>query len=73
MIRMTNYVMLYAPIGVFGLISYTVTKHGLAVLLPLGKLILLRIYRYCNFCRYYLLAFGQVDRHEHFKILKRGF
>ena len=40
MIRMTNYVMLYAPIGVFGLISYTVTKHGLAVLLPLGKLIL---------------------------------
>lgn len=40
MIRMTNYVMLYAPIGVFGLIAYTVTRHGLAVLLPLGKLIL---------------------------------
>lgn len=40
MIKMTNYVMLYAPIGVFGLISYTVSKHGLAVLLPLGKLIL---------------------------------
>ena len=40
MIKMTNYVMLYAPIGVFGLISYTVTRHGLAVLLPLGKLIL---------------------------------
>jgi len=40
MIRMTNYVMLYAPIGVFGLIAYTVTRHGLSVLLPLGKLIL---------------------------------
>lgn len=40
MIKMTNYVMVYAPIGVFGLISFTVTKHGLAVLLPLGKLIL---------------------------------
>lgn len=40
MIKMTNYVMLYAPIGVFGLISFTVTKHGLGVLLPLGKLIL---------------------------------
>ncbi len=40
MIKMTNYVMLYAPIGVFGLIAYTVTRHGLAVLLPLGKLIL---------------------------------
>ena len=40
MIKMTNYVMLYAPMGVFGLISFTVTKHGLGVLLPLGKLIL---------------------------------
>lgn len=40
MIRLTNVVMYYAPIGVFGLITYTVSKHGLAVLLPLGKLIL---------------------------------
>ena len=40
MIKMTNYVMLYAPIGVFGLISFTVTKHGLSVLLPLSQLIL---------------------------------
>lgn len=40
MIRMTNYVMLYAPIGVFGLIAYTVTRHGLAVassFLPLSS------------------------------------
>lgn len=40
MIRMTNIVMMYAPIGVFGLMSYTVSQHGLSVLLPLGKLIL---------------------------------
>lgn len=40
MIKMTNIVMLYAPIGVFGLIAFTVTRHGLAVLLPLGKLII---------------------------------
>lgn len=40
MIRMTNMVMMYAPIGVFGLMSYTVSQHGLLVLLPLGKLIL---------------------------------
>lgn len=40
MIRMTNIVMIYAPIGVFGLMSYTVSQHGLGVLLPLGKLIL---------------------------------
>lgn len=40
MIRMTSIVMLYAPIGVFGLISYTVAQHGIAVLLPLFKLLL---------------------------------
>ncbi len=40
MIRMTNIVMHYAPIGVFGLMAAVVSQHGLAVLLPLGKLIL---------------------------------
>ena len=36
----TNFVMYYAPIGVFALIAVVVSQHGLAVLLPLGKLIL---------------------------------
>ena len=40
MIRVTGIVMLYAPIGVFGLIAYTVSRHGLGVLLPLFQLIL---------------------------------
>lgn len=40
MIRVTGTVMRFAPIGVFGLIAYTVSRHGLQVLLPLGKLIL---------------------------------
>ncbi len=40
MIKMTNAVMHYAPIGVFALIAFTVSKHGLAVLLPLLKLVL---------------------------------
>lgn len=39
MIRVTHMVMLYAPIGVFGLMAYTVSRHGLAVLLPLAALI----------------------------------
>ena len=39
MIRVTNMVMLYAPIGVFGLMAFTVANHGLAVLLPLAKLL----------------------------------
>ena len=37
MIKVTGFVMHYAPIGVFGLMAYTVTKHGLAVLLPLAR------------------------------------
>ena len=40
MIKVTNFVMLYAPIGVFGLMAYTVSTHGLSVLLPLIKLVL---------------------------------
>lgn len=40
MIKVTSFVMLYAPIGVFGLIAFTVSKHGLDVLLPLSKVIL---------------------------------
>ncbi len=39
MVKLTGFVMLYAPIGVFGLIAYTVTRHGLEVLLPLLKVI----------------------------------
>ena len=39
MIKVTGFVMLYAPVGVFGLMAYTVTQHGLAVLLPLAKVI----------------------------------
>lgn len=41
MVRMTNIVMMYAPIGVFGLISYTISAHGVDVLLPLSKFILI--------------------------------
>lgn len=37
MIKVTGFVMLYAPIGVFGLMAYTVSMHGLSVLLPLIK------------------------------------
>ncbi len=40
MVRMTNIVMMYAPIGVFGLIAYTISAHGLNILLPLSKFIL---------------------------------
>lgn len=39
MYKVTSYVMAYAPIGVFGLITPVVVNHGLSVLLPLAKVI----------------------------------
>lgn len=41
MFWVTNLVMKFAPIGVFGLIGVTVSKFGLSSLIPLGKLALL--------------------------------
>jgi proton glutamate symport protein len=40
MFRFTNLVMYYAPIGVGAAMAYTVGHMGIAVLLPLGKLLL---------------------------------
>ncbi|HHY72129.1 MAG TPA: cation:dicarboxylase symporter family transporter [Bacillus bacterium] len=41
MFWVTNLIMKFAPFGVFGLIGVTVSKFGLASLVPLGKLMLL--------------------------------
>ncbi len=41
MFWVTNMIMKFAPIGVFGLIGVTVSKFGLSSLLPLGKLMIL--------------------------------
>ena len=40
MFRYTNYVMLFAPIGVFGAMAATIGDKGVGVLLNLGKLVL---------------------------------
>jgi proton glutamate symport protein len=40
MFRYTNYVMLFAPLGVFGAMASTIGDKGLGVLLNLGKLVL---------------------------------
>ncbi|PZE19870.1 cation:dicarboxylate symporter family transporter [Paenibacillus xerothermodurans] len=41
MFYVTNQIMKFAPFGVFALIGVTVSKFGLASLIPLGKLVLL--------------------------------
>ncbi|MEP6714477.1 MAG: cation:dicarboxylase symporter family transporter [Terriglobia bacterium] len=40
MFKYTNYVMLFAPFGVFGAMAATIGEHGLGVLKNLGKLVL---------------------------------
>ncbi len=40
MFKLTNLIMMAAPVGVFALIAATIGKYGLGVLLPLGKLVL---------------------------------
>jgi len=40
MFKFTGYVMLFAPIGVFGAMAATIGEHGLGVLYNLGKLVL---------------------------------
>lgn len=41
MLKLTKLVMYYSPIGVFGLMAYTIGMHGIQVLIPLMKLIVL--------------------------------
>lgn len=68
MIKVTTIAMYYAPIGVFGLMAFTVSRHGLSVLLPLIKLIVvmyvaclaqvLLVYYPCvKFCRFTLMGY----------------
>ncbi|MBP2630628.1 MAG: proton/sodium-glutamate symport protein GltT [Firmicutes bacterium] len=38
MFKVTHYVMMLAPIGIFAMISYTIGNFGLGMLIPLGKL-----------------------------------
>jgi proton glutamate symport protein len=40
MFKYTNYIMLFAPLGVFGAMAATIGEKGLGVLLNLGKLVL---------------------------------
>ncbi len=50
MFKVTNWVMKYAPIGVFGLIGMTIAEMGLKALLPLGYFVLLAYLTMIFFC-----------------------
>ncbi|AEW44262.1 sodium:dicarboxylate symporter [Serratia symbiotica str. 'Cinara cedri'] len=59
MFNVTHIVMLYAPIGVFSLISVTVANFGFTLLLPLAKLVLLVYFAIIFFA---LVILGMVAR-----------
>lgn len=56
MFWVTNQIMKLAPLGVFGLIGVTVSKFGLASLIPLGKLIF-TVYGAMFFFVFFVLGF----------------
>jgi len=62
MFRFTNLVMYYAPVGVGAAMAYTVGHMGIAVLLPLGKLLLTAYAALLTFLLCVLLPIALVAR-----------
>lgn len=60
MFRVTNMIMLYAPIGVFALISVTVANFGFTSLVPLLKLVILV---HCAILFFAIVVLGIVARY----------
>ncbi len=72
MIKVTTVVMLYAPIGVFALMAVTVTNHGIAVLLPLIKLVVIMyVASLCQIIFVYLpcVRFSGIKTSKFFRVL----
>lgn len=59
MFKLTNIIMGAAPYGVFALMGFTVSQFGLAVLLPLGKLVIIL---YITMLIFILVVFGGVAK-----------
>jgi aerobic C4-dicarboxylate transport protein len=62
-----HFVMLFAPIGAFGGMSFTIGKYGLATLIPLGKLM---ITVYITMAIFIFLVLGLLLRYYKISILK---
>ncbi len=60
MFRVTNMIMMYAPIGVFALISVTVANFGFSSLVPLLKLVILV---HCAIIFFAVVVLGLVARY----------
>ncbi|WP_196598375.1 dicarboxylate/amino acid:cation symporter [Pectinatus frisingensis] len=70
MFKVTGYVMSLAPIGVFAMIAYTVSSFGIAMLIPLGKLILSVLFATLLFIFILMLVASLITHMNFFHVLK---
>ncbi len=62
MFKFTEYVMFFAPIGIFGAIAYTVGSNGISILLNYGKIILSLYVALAVFVAFVLFAACKIVR-----------
>ena len=65
--KILHAIMLFAPIGAFGGMAYTISKYGIATLIPLGKLMATV---YITMIIFIFGALGLILKHYHVSILK---
>lgn len=70
MFWVTNLIMKFAPFGVFGLIGVTVSKFGLASLVPLGKLMILVYITMAFFIIFVLGGIAKIVGINMFQVIK---
>jgi proton glutamate symport protein len=70
MFKVTGYVMKLAPLGVFAMIAYTVGSFGIAMLIPLGKLILAMLFATLIFIAILLSVASVLTKINFFHVLK---
>lgn len=70
MFKVTGYVMKCAPIGVFALISFTVGKFGLGMLIPLAKLVFSLYFALIVFLALVMVAASLIVRVNFYHLLR---
>lgn len=65
--KVLHIVMLFAPIGAFGGMAFTIGKYGIATLMPLGKLMLTV---YITMALFIFVVLGSILRYYNISILK---
>ncbi|MDF2563617.1 MAG: gltT 1 [Massilibacillus sp.] len=70
MFKVTHYVMMLAPIGIFAMISYTIGNFGLAMLIPLGKLFISLVVAVSAFLLLLIICASLITKINLFHLIK---